>query len=198
MLSNPVPQISLGHPSLAYRAPLSVFVRNAAAPYDARSVKISFLADPTKMYRFAEGNFVQDGIGPYPVCAEDFTITFGSKVQGHLGAAPLTYEGLPGSFYFSLMQGRPINDGMWVSQDPVDPLAGFPLVMHGASSAAKFGGSFSLEYKRHSVPSTDLESALGTYGSKGMLKATFDLWNGWVQNTVASITFDSITLAKGA
>ena len=68
MLNNPFPQISLAHPSLAYRAPLSVFVRNAAAPHDARSVKISFLADPTKMYRFAEGNLVQDGIGPYPVC----------------------------------------------------------------------------------------------------------------------------------
>jgi len=160
------------------------------------SVTMKFLADPTVMYRFAEGNYVKDGIGPYPICEEEFSISIGTKVLGHLGMAPPTYEGLPGSFYFSLMQGRPVRDGAWVSQDPVDPMAGFPLKLHGQGPGSKFGGTFALDYARHTIPTTDLTSASGTYGTKGLVKATMDLWNGWSANTVATIKFDSMTVSN--
>lgn len=178
---------------------VSTFVGNKNLTINAGdSVSMKFLADPTVMYRFAEGNFVLDGIGPFPICEEEFKITIGSKLLGHLGVAPLTYEGLPGSFYFSLMQGRPVRDGAWVSQDPIDPLAGFPLKIHGAGTGSKFGGTFALDYVRHSIPSTDLTSAFGTYGSKGLVKATMDIWNGWAANTVATVKFDSLTIKSAA
>ena len=51
-------------------------------------VKMSFLADQKAMYRFAEGNVVMDGIGPHQICPEEFKMTFGSKLQAHLGDAP--------------------------------------------------------------------------------------------------------------
>ena len=209
-------------------------------------VKMSFLADQKAMYRFAEGNVVMDGIGPHQICPEEFKMTFGSKLQAHLGDAPpngaihacgsssLSYpsassaccpagspqsgrlrlalihdrslvsravwaaDGTPGGFYFSLMQSRPVYDGAWVSQNPVDGSEGFPLVFHGVAKSAKFGGRFSLTYNRNTVSGTTFPKGYNTYSSKGIVDSIFEIYNGWLPNVVLTANMDKMVIEPAA
>jgi len=161
-------------------------------------VKMSFLADQKAMYRFAEGNVVMDGIGPHQICPEEFKMTFGSKLQAHLGDAPPNADGTPGGFYFSLMQSRPVYDGAWVSQNPVDGSEGFPLVFHGVAKSAKFGGRFSLTYNRNTVSGTTFPKGYNTYSSKGIVDSIFEIYNGWLPNVVLTANMDKMVIEPAA
>jgi len=159
---------------------------------------MKFLVDPTVMYRFAEGNFVYDGIAPYPICPEDFTFKFGKGLTAHLGDAPAGYDGAPGYNYFSLMQGRPVHDGLWASQNPVDSTEGLPLTFHGFGPKTKFFATFALDLERHTIPSLDFPDAFGTYGKKGFRKSTFNIFSTWGQNVVLNIKLDKVEVSKPA
>jgi hypothetical protein len=81
------------------------------------SMSISFLIDPEPLFREIEGQgVVYDGIAPYPICSNDFALSLSSVKWpfARLGPAPVLEDGTTGSFYFSLMKSRPVNDGAWM------------------------------------------------------------------------------------
>lgn len=159
------------------------------------TVKMSFLANPTPLYRFAEGNVVKDGIAPYTICPGDFSMTFGKKVLAHLGAPPVDELGVVGGFYFSMQKSRPVYDGAWVSSNPTDGSIGFPLAFHGVVPSSSFGGRFSLTYDRYTVPDINFPAGFGTYTTKGLVDSTFEVYNGWLPNVVLTCKLDSLKVA---
>ena len=114
--------------------------------------------------------------------------------------ALLAVDGTAGGFYFSLMQSRPVYDGAWVSQNPVDGTEGFPLVFHGVAKSAKFGGRFSLTYHRNTVSSISFPKAYNTYSSKGLVesKSIFEIYNGWLPNVVLTANMDKMVIEPAA
>ena len=112
--------------------------------------------------------------------------------------ALLAVDGTAGGFYFSLMQSRPVYDGAWVSQNPVDGTEGFPLVFHGVAKSAKFGGRFSLTYNRNTVSSISFPKAYNTYSSKGLVDSIFEIYNGWLPNVVLTANMDKMVIEPAA
>ena len=55
-----------------------------------------------------------------------------------------------GALWMSILRGRSVYDGAFVSMDPADPRVGLPLDMHDASS--KYGAFFDVTFKRWSMP----------------------------------------------
>ena len=160
---------------------------------------VSFLAEPTALVREIEGQgIVQDGIGVHRVCTEDFAVKFSSGAVGHallppaLPAAPVV-QGVPaGGLWFSVMKGRVIYDGAWVSTDPTDASKGVPLDFH---DKATYGGVFDISLLRHSMPSLELPEAVGSYDAKLAVDATLTVWKDWTSNFVVSADFDKLTMS---
>ena len=160
---------------------------------------VSFLAEPTALVREIEGQgIVQDGIGVHRVCTEDFAVKFSSGAVGHallppaLPAAPVV-QGVPaGGLWFSVMKGRVIYDGGWVSTDPTDASKGVPLDFH---DKATYGGVFDISLLRHSMPSLELPEAVGSYDAKLAVDATLTVWKDWTSNFVISADFDKLTMS---
>ena len=80
------------------------------------TMTLSFLIDKSAIVRNVVGQgIVMDGIAPFPVCTEDFKLSFSSGLRVYLGPPPVALDGTVGDFYFSLMKGRPVNDGAYFS-----------------------------------------------------------------------------------
>ena len=171
-------------------------------------VDLSFLANPKQMVRVIEGQgAVLDGIGPYPVCTEDFALTVSSGHRFYLGAMPVGLDGTPGTVHFSLMHSRPVYDGAWVSTNPADGTEGVPLVLHGdkaAKSNSKHTGIFNLVFERGTIPTTDLKSAAGSsssgsrYSHKSLVRGKFQVWTYWRGNVSVDVDFDAMTIEHAA
>ena len=167
------------------------------------SMSLSFLADSEAIVRDVPGQgIVTDGIAPYPLCAEDFALTFSSGLKLYLGPPPVDLLGVVGAFYFSLMKGRPIHDGMFVAGVPDSPTLGVPLQLHGEPYKEKYSGVFKLSYERGTVPDLAAAAAYGTYTTKNLREKASELKivRDWAQNTILKISLDKVVIgpAKGA
>ena len=171
----------------------------------ADTVTMSFLVDPTVLERVVEGHPVLDGIAPYPICTEDFSLKFSSpksSMKFYLGGppAPATPEAVPATtLYFSLQKSRPVYDGAWVSYLP-DAVSDVPLEVHGSFTGgveAVYNGRFGFNSAQFTFPSLDIAEAVGTYSPTGALH-TFKIWRDWEANVVLTWNVDKITIARGA
>jgi len=162
------------------------------------SMSISFLIDPEPLFREIEGQgVVYDGIAPYPICSNDFALSLSSVKWpfARLGPAPVLEDGTTGSFYFSLMKSRPVNDGAWISMNAVQGSIGVPLALHGVTSTAKYNGVFEVRFERDTLPAKELPAAFGTYTTDGLLWSQLKITRDWDANVVVTATFDSLTIA---
>ena len=159
------------------------------------TMTLSFLIDKSAIVRNVVGQgIVMDGIAPFPVCTEDFKLSFSSGLRVYLGPPPVALDGTVGDFYFSLMKGRPVNDGAYFSTSPDKGSEGVPLLLHGAPEKEVFTGVFELRYKRHSIPSIEFPAAYGTYGQKGLLWSELKLMRDWMGNEIMSAHLETMTL----
>jgi len=166
-------------------------------------VKVSFLAESTAIVRNIVGQgIVYDGISPYKVCQEDFSVSFSSGFTGHFlkppPPGPLAVSGTqgvpPGGLWFALMKERVIYDGAWVSTESSDGTVGVPLDMH--DSLATYGGVFNVELDRFALPSQKITEAVGTYDKSVLVKADLNIWKDWAANYVIKADFDKMTIAE--
>jgi len=168
-----------------------------------QDVKMSFLVDPTQETRIVEGHPVLDGIAPYPICTEDFSMKVNGLSYFHLGVPPVPAgpppagTPPPSTLYFSLMSSRPIFDGAWVSWLP-DAASDVPLEVHGTWTGgvkAAYNGVFGFTSEQFTFPSINIAEAVGSYTPSGG-KATFKIWRDWVANNVLSWEITGMTITK--
>jgi len=171
------------------------------------TLKLSFLAESTPLVReIEEQGIVQDGIAPYKVCDEDFSLKTSSGLSIHLGPMPVDpLDGTVSSLWFSVQKERPVYDGAWLSTEPVDAKKGIPLTIHplrptGATAAAKttWGGVFSLFFKGKTWPSLSLPADIGTYTAHSVVGSTLEIWKDWDSNVVLSCDFDQMQVSKAS
>ena len=165
--SSPGTACQLVNPGAPLMAPLlSVvikgLVKHSSMPgvHDGSTVSIEFLAEPQGLVRDIVGQgVVYDGISPYKICPQDFEIKFSTGVKGRFLPPPAEPEvskdtkqshHVTGALWMSIMRGRSVYDGVFVSLDPSDPNQGLPIDMHDPSS--KYGGVLDLTFKRWSLP----------------------------------------------
>ena len=127
------------------------------------TVNIQFLAEPQGLIREVPGQgVVYDGISPYKICPEDFDVKFSTGVKGRFIPEkkglfekkepvwpPVTKDTpqgplVTGALWMSILRGRSVYDGAFVSMDPADPRVGVPLDMHDAGS--KYGAFFDVTF----------------------------------------------------
>ena len=107
------------------------------------TVNIQFLAEPQGLIREVPGQgVVYDGISPYKICPEDFDVKFSTGVKGRFIPEkkglfekkepvwpPVTKDTpqgplVTGALWMSILRGRSVYDGAFVSMDPADPRVG--------------------------------------------------------------------------
>lgn len=166
------------------------------------TVTMSFLADPTPTVREIPGQgIIYDGIGPYAVCKDDFSLTVGGSMPTHLGPMPVAIDGTPSGLWFSLMKGRPVDDGAWVSTNPTDGAVGLPLLVHGAGNSGPktretYGAVIDLRLKRHTIPSLELEKAIGSYDAGDFVSGSMGIWRAWEANVEIEVEFEQLQISK--
>lgn len=169
-------------------------------------VKVSFIAERESLVRFIEGQgLVTDGIAPYKVCPEDFTLSFNKKEHMHLAPLPPTLTGEPSNVWFSVMSKRVVYDGAWVSIDPIDGSKGVPLLIHGedvdatGAPTTKVGAVFDVSLARGTFASTEASALVGHSYDATELNAegtTMQLWKGWEQNVQITVDFEKLSIKK--
>ena len=130
---------------------------------------LSFNVDKEAIVRvIPEQGTVLDGITPYDVCTEDFSLTFGKDGPKPTLAPPDLLSPIP-PLFFGLAKGRPVNDGAWLSVDGAFGETGVPLQIANMPPKQTFTGVFDLKYERGTISSTEITKAAGTYTSKGLI-----------------------------
>jgi hypothetical protein len=177
------------------------------------TMTLSFVADSAWVEREIVGQgIVYDGIGPFGLCDEHFSLSFSSGMHAHLTPPAPVVEtgpidkdavaegvslGLPKGappFWFSLLKSRPVLDGAFVSTLADKGSAGVPLSIYGASAAAIYTGIFDIKFKRDTIPAITLKDAFGTYKKDALQSAEIRIARDWASNTVLSATFESLTI----
>ena len=176
------------------------------------SMTVSFLVDPDVTIRKGVADptiVVHDGTAPYEVCPDSFALTFTSGMKATLGAPTVDPEtGVVAGFYFTLNQGRPVNDAAWLSSDAVAPGAvglpmeesvGVPLTLTGQTALgqfrpSKFQGNFELRFPRGTITDLDITKSFGTYGPELLDGAKIQITRDWVTNIVISAKLESMKI----
>jgi len=203
---------------------ISGLVKSSQMPgvHNGSKVSIQFLAEPQGLIRDIVGQgVVYDGISPYKICPEDFDVKFSTGVKGRFIPPKEPKEKLPtepvskdtpqgplvtGALWMSILRGRSVYDGAFVSMDPADPRVGLPLDMHDASS--KYGAFFDVTFKRWSLPfqgashdgkgRDSLKAAVGSFDQSIVVRSTMKIWKDWPANTVIEIDFARLSVAEAA
>ncbi|KAL3903338.1 MAG: hypothetical protein SGPRY_011718 [Prymnesium sp.] len=162
------------------------------------TVTMSLLVDPTPVTRVIDGHMVDDAIERYGVCDDKYLLKFTSGIHINLGDPPIDQETFtPSPLLFSLMQSRPVYDGLFLSYSPDIP-TDVPLLVHGSytgSAPALYYGRFGINTLAYTFPSIKIGEAVGTYKPKGP-KHNFYIWRDWPQNIVATWEITEITISK--
>ena len=171
-------------------------------------VKMSFLTLPSPVDRIAgdgSGVHLLDGMAPYLMCNETFSLSIG-KITGKLGAAvPDTVTGLvTPDTYFSLSSKRPVHDAIFMSTAAATPaplpvlldtkkLYDFDLVTK--TPAGHFMLDFALDYTRDTLPSLHMKQASSkSYTGKGLLRSDFSLYWSFPTNVVVRVKLDAVDI----
>jgi len=204
---------------------ISGLVKSSKMPgvHNGSTVNIQFLAEPQGLIRDIVGQgVVYDGISPYKICPEDFDVKFSTGVKGRFIPEkkglwekkepvwpPVTKDTpqgplVTGALWMSILRGRSVYDGAFVSMDPADPRVGLPLDMHDASS--KYGAFFDVTFKRWSMPfqgathdgkgRDTLKAAEGVYDQSIVIRSTMKIWKDWPGNIAIEIDFTRMSIAE--
>lgn len=156
---------------------------------------LSFNVDKEALVRVIPGQgTVLDGISPYDVCTEDFSLTFGEKGPTPTLAPPDLLSPIP-PLFFGLAKGRPVNDGAWLSSAGDLGSAGVALAIDGMPPKQTFTGVFDLKFERGTVKSTDVSAAAGTYTSKGLVESQLKIARNWMNNEIVSVALDKMVIS---
>lgn len=159
------------------------------------TMSLAFTVDPEALVRDITGQgIVTDGISPYTVCSEDFSLTFGSGMPFYLGPPPVTFDGTVGAFWFALAKSRPVYDGAYLSTDYALGSAGVPLIAHGAPPKQTYNGVFDLTFQRGTLETTDAVGAAGTYGDHSLVKSELKISRNWAANEIISISLHKMKI----
>ena len=121
---------------------ISGLVKRSAMPgvHNNSTASVQFVAEPQGLIRDIVGQgVVYDGISPYKICPDGFNVEFSTGVKGHF-IPPKEWTGRPvefvdtpqgprvtGALWMSILRGRSVYDGAFVSMDPADPRVGLPI-----------------------------------------------------------------------
>jgi len=180
------------------------------------TLSLTFNVDPSWVTRDIKGQgIVQDGIGPFGLCAESFLLSSSSGYAANLvppapvdAASPVGKDavsssslGLPPAvspFWFSLMRARPVLDGFFVSSWADKAAAGVPLDVHGGSSSVTTTAFIDVKFERHTFDSVKLLDSFGSYDKTSLrpVESSIRLARDWESNTVLEAEFVSLTIGS--
>ena len=120
----------------------------------------------------------------YVIDPDSFSLSFDTPVdQGLL-------DPLPGTAYFTLVEGFPVSDGFFVSTSPMSP-GGVPL------EQTDYQLNYDLGYVGETLTSLDILDALGSYDFTGLTRFGFNIWRIAPDNVQMDIDWSGMTITEG-
>jgi hypothetical protein len=133
-----------------------------------------------------DSNVFMDGIPGdtrgYEIIPSSFSLAFDTINVGLLNP-------LPGTAYFTLVDGFPVSDGFFVATSNISP-GGVPLEQE------PYFANVDLGYTGNTLSSLDILDAVGVYDFGGLTRFSYSIWTVFPDNSVMEMDFQQLTISR--